>query len=222
MAHTQSSRLDWRRQSPPVPVRLPLDEGAEGGVEPFTVDVPQADLVDLRDRIRRTRWPDQVADSGWDYGTELTYLKELCDYWADGYDWSRSEAELNRWSQYTTTVDGQLIHFIHARSPHADATPLLVTHGWPGSVFEFMKILGPLTDPVAHGGRPQDAFHVVCPSMPGYLFSGPTDQRGWDISRVALAEVQVMRASATSVSAPKAVTGALSCRYRWRRCAPND
>jgi pimeloyl-ACP methyl ester carboxylesterase len=161
-------------------------------VREFAVDVPDAVLDDLRDRLARTRWPDQLPGSGWEYGTDLEYLRELCSYWAAEFDWRKAEADLNAWPQYTTTVDGQLLHCIHARSPEPGALPLVITHGWPGSVFEFMKVLGPLTDPRSHGGSAGDAFHVVCPSIPGYQWSGPTAEAGWDIRRVARAEAELM------------------------------
>jgi len=161
-------------------------------IRPFKIEVPDAALADLRDRLGRTRWPDQIAGTGWDYGTELAYLRTLCDYWRTEYDWRAQEAALNRWPQFTTDVDGERLHFIHAKSKHADAFPLLITHGWPGSVVEFQKILPLLTDPTAHGGRAEEAFHVICPSMPGYGFSGPTHSRGWDPERIARAEIEIM------------------------------
>ena len=159
---------------------------------PFRVDVPDAVLVDLRERLARTRWPAQLDDAGWDYGTELSYLQALCAYWEREFDWRAAEARVNAWPQFETDIDGEHLHFIHARSPHPNALPLLVTHGWPGSVVEFLDILGPLVDPPAHGGDAADAFHVVCPSMPGYGWSGPTHQQGWDIRRVAEAEAELM------------------------------
>jgi microsomal epoxide hydrolase len=162
-------------------------------IERFEVRVPDAVLDDLRARLARTRWPDQIEGAEWDYGSELSYVKELCAYWKDKFDWRRVEEQLNRYEHGTTTVDGQRLHFLHARSEHPDALPLVVTHGWPGSVLEFTKILGPLTDPTAHGGDARDAFHVVCPSMPGYGFSGPTRKRGWDVQRIAEAEIELMR-----------------------------
>lgn len=154
-------------------------------IRPFTISVPEADLVDLRDRLARTRWPDQIPQSGWDYGTDKATLQELCEYWRSGYDWRRWEALLNSFPQFLTEIGGQRVHFLHVRSPHAGALPLVITHGWPGSVFEFYKIIGPLADPTAHGGDAADAFHVVCPSMPGYGWSGPTTTPGWDIRKVA-------------------------------------
>jgi len=154
-------------------------------IESFRIDVPEAVLTDLRERLTRTRYPEQIPGSGWDYGTDRDYLALLCRYWRDEFDWRRQEALLNGFEHFVTNIDGQRLHFIHQRSPVAEALPLVITHGWPGSVFEFYKILGPLTDPVAHGGRAEDAFHVVCPSMPGYGFSGPTTRSGWDVREVA-------------------------------------
>ena len=162
-------------------------------IQPFQIDVPQDVLDDLQERLARTRWPDQIEGTAWEYGTELAYLQELCAYWRDGYDWRVQEAALNRWPQSTTEIDGQNLHFIHARSQHEDALPLIITHGWPGSVVEFQKILPLLTDPEAHGGSAADAFHVVAPSMPGYGFSGPTVDRGWDPQRIAEAEILLMK-----------------------------
>jgi len=144
----------------------------------FRVNVPEHELEELRDRLRRTRWPVEIASSGWSYGTNQGYLQELCSYWHTDYDWRASEALLNSFQQVVTTVDGQRVHAVHARSPEPGALPLLLVHGWPGSVFELIKVIGPLHDPVRHGGQASDAFHIVCPSIPGYGFSGPTDGRG--------------------------------------------
>lgn len=163
-----------------------------GEIEPFRIEVPEAALGDLRQRLARTRFPAQIEGAGWDYGTERSYLEELCRYWAADYDWRRAEEGLNRFEQYRTFVDGQRVHFLHVRSPEADAVPLLVLHGWPGSVVEFTKVIGPLADPVAGGGSASPAFHVVCPSLPGYGFSGPTTERGWDTRRMALAFAELM------------------------------
>jgi microsomal epoxide hydrolase len=162
-------------------------------IEKFDVRVPEAVLDDLKERLARTRWPDQMDGVGWDYGSELGTVKELCEYWRDKFDWRRVEAELGRYEHGASQIDGQRVHFLHARSKHADAFPLVITHGWPGSILEFMKILGPLTDPTAHGGKASDAFHVVCPSIPGYGYSGPTNSRGWDVQRVAEAEIELMK-----------------------------
>ncbi len=161
-------------------------------LHPFRIEVPQADLDDLRDRLARTRWPDQLADVGWDYGTPLGYLRELAEYWRAGYDWRAHERELNGFPQFTTTIQGQRVHFMHVRSAEPDAVPLIMTHGWPGSVVEFTKVIGPLTDPRAHGGDPADAFHLVLPSIPGYGFSGPTSEPGWNVARIALAWDELM------------------------------
>jgi len=155
-------------------------------IVPFRIEVPDAVLDDLRARLRATRFPAQIDAAGWDYGTELGYLEELCRYWAEDYDWRAQEAALNRFDQCTTEIDGQRIHFIHQRSADPGALPLIVTHGWPGSVSEFAKIIGPLTEPGP------DAFHVVAPSLPGYAFSGPTSERGWDTRRVAQAFAALM------------------------------
>lgn len=159
---------------------------------PFVVDVPQQDLDDLSERLRRTRWPDALPGSGWSLGTELAYLQDLCGFWADGFDWRAAEARLNAFPQFLTEVDGEQLHYLHVPSPHPDALPLLLTHGWPGSVIEFLGVLPALVDPGAHGGDASDAFTVVCPSIPGYAWSGPTRQRGWDIRRVAGALARLM------------------------------
>ena len=154
-------------------------------IVPFEIRVPDAVLDDLRRRLAATRFPQQIEGTGWTYGAELSYVKELVAYWRDAYDWRAQEAALNRFPQFTTVIDDQRIHFVHARSKHADAVPLLILHGWPGSVVEFMNVIEPLTDPEAHGGRAGDAFHVVAPSLPGYAFSEPTKTTGYDTHRMA-------------------------------------
>jgi len=161
-------------------------------VKRFTIAVPDAVLDDLRQRLARTRFPDQLEGAGWDYGTELSYLRELIAYWRDSYDWRAHESSLNRLEHWMTDVRGLRVHFLHQRSPERDAMPLVITHGWPGSVYEFHKIIGPLTDPVAHGGRPEDAFHVVCPSMPGYGWSEAPRKPGFDIVSVAETNAALM------------------------------
>src|SRR5437660_7202175 len=161
-------------------------------VTPFRIEVPDADLTDLRERLRRTRWPDAETVDDWTQGIPLSYVKELCEYWAERYDWRATEARLNRFPQFRTEIDGLGIHFIHARSAHPDALPLLMTHGWPGSVVEFHKVIEPLTDPSAHGGDPSDAFHVVCPSLPGYGFSDKPGRQGWNTERTAGAWARLM------------------------------
>jgi epoxide hydrolase len=152
---------------------------------PFRIAVPDDDLDDLRRRLARTRWPEPECVDDWSQGIPLDYTRELASYWADGYDWRAREALLNRFDQFTTEIDGLDIHFIHQRSPHDDAFPLIITHGWPGSIVEFHKVIEPLTDPTAHGGRAEDAFHVICPSLPGYGFSGKPTRTGWGIGKVA-------------------------------------
>ncbi len=162
-------------------------------VRPFTIEIPEADLDDLRHRLSRTRWPDELPGSGWDHGVPLGYLKDLAGYWRSSYDWRAQEARLNAFPQFTTTIDGQNIHFLHVRSPETDALPLLLTHGWPGSVAEFLNVVGPLSDPGGHGADPADAFHLVIPAMPGFGFSGPTHERGWNVGRTAKAWAELMR-----------------------------
>jgi epoxide hydrolase len=151
----------------------------------FWIDIPPADLDDLHERLRRTRWPEAETVGDWSQGIPLAYTQRLCDYWLEHYDWRATEARLNRFPQFTTEIDDVNIHFLHVRSPHPDALPLVITHGWPGSVVEFAKVIGPLTDPVAHGGDADDAFHVVCPSLPGYGFSGKPASPGWGTQHIA-------------------------------------
>ena len=162
-------------------------------IEEFRIDIPQADLDDLRDRLAGTRWPDQLPGVGWDYGIALDDVRELAEYWRTSYDWRVHERQLNSFGQFTTEIDGQRVHFLHVRSGAPGALPLIMTHGWPGSVVEFMEIIGPLTDPGAHGGDPDDAFELVVPSIPGFGFSGPTRSPGWNVSRVARAWDELMR-----------------------------
>jgi epoxide hydrolase len=161
-------------------------------IAPFRIEVPQADLDDLRARLERTRWPDQLDGVGWEYGIPLGYLRDLADYWRTTYDWRRHERELNKFPQFTTTVQGQRVHFLHVRSPEPGALPLIMTHGWPGSFIEFTEVIGPLTDPRAHGGDPADAFHLVIPPIPGFGFSGPTREPGWNVRRIATAWDELM------------------------------
>ena len=162
-------------------------------IRPFRIDIPQADLDELRARLESTRWPDQVPDSGWDYGIPLDYVQQLAEYWRTSYDWRVHEQALNAFAQFTTGIDGQRVHFLHVSSPEPDAIPLIMTHGWPGSIVEFINIIGPLTNPRAHGADPADAFHLVVPSIPGYGFSGPTQDRGWNVHRIAQAWDELMR-----------------------------
>jgi epoxide hydrolase len=162
------------------------------GIYPFRVDIPQADLDDLQAKLARTRWPDQLPGVGWDYGIPLEYVQELAEYWRTGYDWRVHEQRLNAFPQFTTTIDGQRVHFVHIRSAEPGALPLIITHGWPGSIVEFTEIIGPLTDPAAHGGDRADAFHLVVPSIPGFGLSGPTHDRGWNVRRIARAWDELM------------------------------
>ena len=170
-----------------------INDYPDNEIRPFRIDIPQEDLDDLKERLGRTRWPDEISGVGWSRGVPLVYLKELAEYWRTTYDWREHEATLNKLAQFTTTIDGQNIHFLHMRSTEPDALPLIVTHGWPGSVVEFLDIIGPLTDPRAHGGDPADAFHLVIPSIPGFGFSGPTREAGWTEQRIAAAFAELMR-----------------------------
>jgi pimeloyl-ACP methyl ester carboxylesterase len=161
-------------------------------IEPFRADIPQDQLDDLGRRLAATRWPDELPGAGREYGLPLGELRDLVGYWRDGYDWRAQERRLNAVPQFTTRIDGQRVHFLHVRSAVPGALPLVLTHGWPGSVLEFLGVLGPLTDPAAHGGDAADAFDVVVPSIPGYGFSGPTAERGWTQQRVARAWAALM------------------------------
>lgn len=161
-------------------------------ISPFRIQIPQAELDDLNARLEHTRWPDELPGVGWSYGVPVSYLKGLADYWRTSYDWRTFEAKLNDFPQFTTEIDGQNIHFLHVHSPEPDAMPLLLTHGWPGSIVEFMNIIGPLTNPRAYGGDPADAFHVIAPSIPGFGFSGQTNETGWDMTRVARCWAELM------------------------------
>ena len=167
----------------------PVDPTA---IRPFTIHVPEAVLDDLRVRLGRTRLPDQLDGVGWEYGTELDYLTDLITYWRDEFDWREQERRLNQFDQFKTRIEDLDIHFIHQRSPEADAIPLIITHGWPGSIAEFTKIIGPLTDPVAHGGNAEDAFHVVAPSMPGYGFSDKPRSPGFGPEQIAEVNAALM------------------------------
>lgn len=161
-------------------------------VSPFRIDVPDEALADLRDRLRRTRWPERETVGDWSQGVPLGYVRDLCAYWAEQYDWRATEARLNALPQFRTEIDGLGIQFLHVRSPHPAALPLVLTHGWPGSVIEFLDVIGPLTDPAAHGGDAADAFHVVCPSLPGFGFSDKPEAPGWGVERIAAAWAALM------------------------------
>jgi epoxide hydrolase len=173
-------------------------------IRPFRIDIPEQDLEDLRDRLGRTRWTNELpldtsgpqtglVPPGWEYGVPVSYVKELVEYWRDGYEWRAWEAKLNAYPQFTTTIDGQNFHFLHARSPEPDAIPLILTHGWPNTVVEFLELIGPLSDPRTHGGDPADAFDLVIPHLPGFGFSGPTTETGWSAYRTAKAWAELMK-----------------------------
>ncbi len=177
--HTAPAAQDWKTTMSFSP-------------QPFRCHVPDAVLADLKQRLGRTRLPDQLEGAGWDYGTERDYLDALCAYWRDTFDWRAAEARFNRFPQFTTEIEGENVHFYHIRSPEPDAVPLIITHGFPGSVAEFLDILGPLSDPASHDGDRRDAFHVVAPSIPGYGFSGPTRHKGFNIAKAADVNIGLM------------------------------
>jgi epoxide hydrolase len=170
------------------PKTSPDDES----VRPFTIHVSDAVLADLKSRLANPRIPDSLQGDGWALGTDVRYLRELITYWRERFDWRAAERRLNQMEQFTTSIDGLTVHFVHRRSKHLNAFPLLVTHGWPGSIAEFTKIIGPLTDPAAHGGQAADAFHVVMPSIPGFAFSDKPREPGWDPARIAALEAKLM------------------------------
>jgi pimeloyl-ACP methyl ester carboxylesterase len=182
-----ASSLQLAAQQQPAPTRAPA-----GGAVPFTIHVPDDVLSDLKQRLARTRFTDEIAGAGWDYGVDLAYLKQLVAYWKDGFDWRAQERRLNQFEQFKINIDGLNVHFIWRKSKEANAFPLLITHGWPGSFVEFPKIIGPLTDPVAHGGRAEDAFDVVVPSIPGYGFSDRPRERGYSSTKMAEIEAKLM------------------------------
>ena len=161
-------------------------------VRPSRIAIPERDLDDLRSRLERTRWSDELIGAGSDYGVPAAYVRRLVNYWLGGYDWRTWEARLNQYAPHETVIDGQRIHFLHVRSPEPGAFPLILTHGWPGSIVEFLDVIAPLTDPERHGGDRSDAFHLVIPSLPGYGFSGPTRERGWNNPRIARAWAELM------------------------------
>jgi epoxide hydrolase len=169
------------------------DRSQDREIRPFRIDVSQAELEDLRDRLAQTRWPDQLPGVGWSYGVPLDHVRAMAEYWRTSYDWRKHEALLNEHPQFTTTIEGANVHFLHVRSREPDALPLILTHGWPGSVAEFLDVIGPLSDPRSFGGDPADAFDLVIPSIPGYGFSGPTRDTGWDAARTAKAWDELMK-----------------------------
>jgi epoxide hydrolase len=161
-------------------------------IEPFRISIGDDVLDDLRSRLRNTRWPEAEPVGDWSQGMPLKWIQEICRYWAEEYDWRRREAQLNRFAQFTTKIDGLAIHFLHVRSPHPQAMPLIITHGWPGSIVEFHKVIEPLTNPTAFGGDAADAFHLVCPSLPGFGFSAKPQTTGWGVDRIARAWASLM------------------------------
>lgn len=161
-------------------------------IRPFTIEIADATLADLKARLANARIPEPLQGDGWTYGTDISYLRQLVAYWRDRFDWRIQERRLNQLEQFTTTIDGLSVHFVHRRSKHPNALPLLITHGWPGSFVEFTKIIGPLTDPEAHGGTAADAFHVVMPSIPGFAFSQAPKEAGYNPSRIAALEAKLM------------------------------
>jgi pimeloyl-ACP methyl ester carboxylesterase len=161
---------------------------------PFQIHASDEELADLKRRLKATRWPEAETVDDWSQGIPLAYLQEVCEYWADEYDWRAREAKLNRFEQFTLPLKDLDIHFVHVRSPEPNARPIVITHGWPGSIVEFQKVIGPLSDPAAHGGDPADAFHVVCPSLPGYAFSQKPSKTGWGVSKIADAWSELMQA----------------------------
>ncbi|MFP6562851.1 MAG: epoxide hydrolase [Myxococcota bacterium] len=162
-------------------------------ITPFHIDVPETVLTDLKERLDDTRWPDEIPGAGWDYGTNLDYIKGLVSYWRNDYDWRVHERMLNGFPQFKAEVDGLGIHFAHVKGKGPNPFPVIISHGWPGSFFEMYKVIGPLTDPAAHGGDPADAFDVVCPSLPGYGFSSKPTVAGWNVQRIADAWSQLMQ-----------------------------
>lgn len=194
-------------------------------IRPFTIDVPQAEVDDLHARLARTRWAPELPGTGWERGVPVGYLRRLVRYWLEEFDWRLQEKRLNELSQFTTTIDGQDLHFFHVRSPEPDALPLLMTHGWPSSPVEFQRVVGPLTDPRRHGGAAEDAFHLVMPTLPGFGLAPPVTQTGWGLPRTVDAYVELMRrlgyrryatqggdigagvASMVAAAAPEAVVG---------------
>jgi pimeloyl-ACP methyl ester carboxylesterase len=174
-------------------LRVPMAMAASDSIRPFSVNVPEEQLVDLRRRILATRWPDRETVTDQSQGTQLEKLQQFVQYWGSGYDWRKLEAKLNALPQFVTQIDGVDIHFIHVRSRHPRALPIIVTHGWPGSIVEQLKIIDPLTNPTAHGGNAEDAFDVVIPSLPGYGFSGRPTGPGWDPDRIGRAWAELMK-----------------------------
>ena len=193
---TGSARAQIAKESTMTTATAPryaAQDAAGADIRPFQVEVSEAGLDDLRQRLAATRWPSQELVDDRSQGVQLATIQELAHYWETDYDWRKAEAKLNALPQFTTEIDGVDIHFIHVRSEHEDALPLIMTHGWPGSVIELLETIGPLTDPTAHGGDAEDAFHLVLPSLPGYGFSSEPTELGWNVGRVAQAWAELMR-----------------------------
>jgi pimeloyl-ACP methyl ester carboxylesterase len=188
----QPSGVDRPAASANIRAPLPGSHQTYGGVRPFRIAIPQDDLDRLHDRLDRVRWAEELPGVGWEYGVPVGHVQRLVEHWRTAYDWRGSEARLNTYPQFITTIDGQNIHFLHIRSPEPDPVPLIVTHGWPGSVAEFLDVIGPLSNPRAHGANPALAFDLVIPSLPGFGFSGPTTERGWGPRRIAAAWAELM------------------------------
>jgi epoxide hydrolase len=176
-----------------MPETQTIRDSVSTQVRPFQIEISQTELDDLADRLARTRWPSEVTGAGWSRGVPRDYLQDLAEYWRTRYDWRRHEDRLNQLPQFTTAIDGQNVHFLHVRSSEPGALPLIMTHGWPGSIVEFLEVIGPLTDPRAHGADETDAFHLVIPSIPGFGFSGPVSEPGWSARRVSAAFAELMR-----------------------------
>jgi len=192
MSHEAEHLTPSQRPAPPAtPTKRTLEVASHVAMRPFRIAVPQAALDDLKDRLSRTRWPDEAPGAGWSRGVPLDYLKGLAEYWRTGYDWRRHEAELNEHPQLITVIDGQTVHCLHIRSPEPHAVPLMLIHGWPGSVVEFLDMIGPLSNPRAHGGDPADAFHLVIPAIPGHGYSRPLTA-GWTRQHIARAFAELM------------------------------
>ena len=185
------------------------------GVRSFHLDIPEEQLAELRDRIAGTRWPSKELVDDRSQGVQSATMKELAHYWETEYDWRKTETKLNALPQFTTEIDGVDIHFIHVMSEHENALPLIMTHGWPGSVVELLESVGPLTDPTAHGGSAEDAFHLVLPSLPGYGLSGEPVEVGWELGRTARAWAELMRRLGYTATWPRAVTWAPASPTRW-------
>ncbi len=172
---------------------MPASTPVATDIHPFTISIPESALEDLRARLAATRWPAELPNVGWERGVPVAYLRRIAEYWRTRFDWRAQEARLNAFPQFTTTIDGQPIHFLHVRSAHPGALPIIISHGYPSSVAEFMDLIGALTDPQPHGGDPGDAFHVVVPSVPGFGFSTPLAEAGWNLSRSSRAIAELMR-----------------------------